>query len=252
MRKTAVAILVLAALIGHSREAAAQWTDRGYINFTPFTVEQGTTELNDTRTYVLYDERAETITNSKLTSGNIIDAGAGVRVWRNISVGGAFHMENNKTDVAITGTVPNPIFFNRPRSLTATATQLKRKESAGHLQFGWMVPVGSSRLDVLVFAGPSWFRLEQEVVSDVIIAERGLPFTEVVVQPTIVNRKKSIVGYNVGVDATYVFWQNDRVRLGAGGFVRYSKAESSVFLMTTDRATDVGGAQYGLGVRFRF
>lgn len=250
MRKTAVAILAFGALAFGPREAAAQWTDRGYLNVS-IGVEQGKTDLADTRTYTLYDEQARTTTTSSLTSGNIIDFGGGVRVFRNLSVGGAFHSESNKADVAITGSVPNPIFFNRPRTLTATATELRRKETAGHLQFGWMVPVGA-KLDVLAFAGPSWFRLEQEVVSEVLIAERGLPFTEVVVQPTIVNRKKSVVGFNAGIDATYIFWQNDRIRLGAGGFVRYSKGETSVVLMTTEQNTNVGGAQYGFGFRFRF
>lgn len=250
MRKTAVAILAFGVLAGHAREAAAQWTDRGYINVST-GVEQGKTDLADTRTYILYDEQARTTTTSSLTSGNIIDVGGGVRVWKNLSVGGAFHSESNKADVSIGGTVPNPIFFNRPRTLTATATELRRKETAGHLQFGWMVPIGT-KLDVLAFGGPSWFRLEQDVVSEVIIAERGLPFTEVVVQPTIVLRKKSVVGFNAGIDATYVFWQNDRIRLGAGGFVRYSKASTSVFLMTTEQDTDVGGAQFGAGFRFRF
>jgi hypothetical protein len=250
MRKTAVAILIFGALVGHSREAAAQWTDRGFINFS-IGVEQSSSDLNDTKNYFLYDEPATTNTSSSITSGNIIAFEGGVRVWRNLSVGGGYHQESNKADVTITGTVPNPIFFNRPRQLNATATELRRKESAGLLQFGWMVPVGQ-KLDVLVSVGPSWFRLEQEVVSDVIIAERGLPFTEVVVQPTITNRKKSVVGYNVGADATYIFWQNDRVRLGAGGFIRYSAADTSVLLMTQDVESDVGGLQFGFGARFRF
>ena len=87
MRKTAVAILVLGALVGSSREAAAQWTDRGYINFS-IGVESGSSDLNDTKNYILYDEPATTNTASSITSGNIIDFGAGVRIWRNVSVGG--------------------------------------------------------------------------------------------------------------------------------------------------------------------
>ena len=250
MRKTAVAIFVLGALVAQSREAAAQWTDRGYINFST-GVETSSSDLTDTRNFTLYDEAASITTNSPITGGNIIDFMGGVRVFRNLSVGAGWHMENNKQDVAITGSVPNPIFFNRPRQLSATATDLKRTESAAHLQFGWMVPLGQ-KLDVLVFAGPSWFRLEQEVVSDVTIGERGLPFTEVVVQPTITNRKKSVVGYNVGADVTYIIWQNDRVRLGGGGFIRYSAADATVLLMTTEAESDVGGAQFGFGFRFRF
>jgi hypothetical protein len=250
MRTTAVAIFVVGSLLVYSKEAAAQWTDRGYINFST-GVESGSSTLTDTRNYTLYDEPASTTTTTEIGGGNIIDFSGGVRVYRNLSVGGAWHMQNNKQDVAITGTVPNPIFFNQPRQLNATATELQRKELAGHLQFGWLVPV-SEKFDVLVFGGPSWFRLEQEVVSDVTVAERGLPFTEVVVQPTITNRKKSVVGYNIGADATYIIWQNDRVRLGAGGFLRFTGASTTVLLMTTEAETDLGGAQFGFGLRFRF
>jgi Outer membrane protein beta-barrel domain len=251
MRKTVVTILTLGALASSTREAAAQWTDRGYINFTPLAVEQSSSDLNDTKTYILYDEPATTNTASSITSGNILDFGAGVRIWRNLSVGAGYHQESNKADVAITGTVPNPIFFNRPRQLNATATELRRKEMAGHLQFGWMVPV-NPKLDVHVIGGPSWFRLEQDVVSDVRIGEVGLPFTEVVAQPTVENRKKSVAGFNLGADVTYMFLENDRVRLGAGGFIRYSGAGATVFLMTQDVESDVGGLQFGFGVRFRF
>jgi hypothetical protein len=250
MRKTAVAILIFGALVGTPRQAAAQWTDRGYINFTT-GLESHSSDLNDTRTFVLYDEPATVNTASEVNSGNFVDFAGGVRVWRNLSVGGAFHSESNKADVSITGSVPNPIFFNRPRSFAVTATELRRKEIAGHLQFGWMVPVGT-KIDALVFGGPSWFRLEQQVVSEVKIAEAGLPFTEVVVQTIPATRKKSVVGFNIGVDATYMLWQNDRVRLGAGGFVRYATAKADVLLMTTEVGSDVGGIQYGVGARFRF
>jgi hypothetical protein len=250
MRKTAVAIFVLGALVAQSREAAAQWSDRGYLNFST-GVESSSSTLTDTRNYTLYDEPATTTTSSSITGGNILDFSGGVRVFRNLSVGAAWHMEKNRADVAITGSVPNPIFFNRPRQLTHTENELERKEMAAHLQFGWMVPFGQ-KFDVLVFAGPSWFRLEQEVVSQVDVVERGLPFTEVVPVVETETRKKSVVGYNVGFDASYLIWQNDRVRLGAGGFVRYTVADATVPLMTTEVESDVGGAQFGIGVRFRF
>ena len=44
----------------------------------------------------------------------------------------------------------------------------------------------------------------------------------------------------------------NRVRLGAGGFVRYSAADATVLLMTTEVEADAGGIQYGVGARFRF
>ena len=108
------------------------------------------------------------------------------------------------------------------------------------------------KFDVLLFGGPSWFRLEQPVVSDITIADSTAPFLQVTVTPNVEIRKKSPMGFNVGADATYVVWQNDSVRLGAGAFVRYALAETTVLLLKTEQKTDVGGVQFGFGGRLRF
>jgi hypothetical protein len=61
-----------------------------------------------------------------------------------------------------------------------------------------------------------------------------------------------LTGYNVGADLTYMLWQNDSVRLGAGGFVRYTGATTDVRLLANDVETKVGGIQFGFGARVRF
>ena len=126
---------------------------------------------------------------------------------------------------------------------------LDRKESAVHLQFGWVLPI-NEKFDVLVYGGPSFFRLEQDVVSDVSFGEGNN--NTVIATPTIATRKKSETGYNVGADATYIVWQNDSVRLGAGGFVRFTQASMDVDMLSTAQPTDVGGVQFGFGARLRF
>ena len=255
MRNLVVTMCVGLVLAGATRDAAAQepWTDRGYVNIGT-GVEQGDTVFSDTRSSRIYDEDAKITTNSNWSSGNFVDVGLGIRVWRNLSVGGAFHQEVNTSEVAISGSIPHPIFFNRSRSLASKANGLQRKESAAHLVIGWMIPVGT-KFDVLVSGGPSFFRLNQDVVSDVIIAERGAPFTELVVETKTATRKQSKTGYNVGADATYVFWSNDSIRLGAGGFVRFTTAKADVRWFDSTAAalpTDMGGIQYGFGGRLRF
>ena len=100
--------------------------------------------------------------------------------------------------------------------------------------------------------GPSWFRLQQDVVSDAEPVERGDPFTEVGVLTTVTTQKRSVVGYNVGLDVAYLLWQNDSVRLGVGGFVRITGATTDVRLLISDVETKVGGVQFGFGGRIRF
>lgn len=251
MRKLVV-LMVLGVLIGATRDAAAQGapTDRVFLNIG-FGVESGSSNATDTKTYTLYDEPATTTTSTTWTSGSFFGAGVDFRVFKNLTVGVSYHQETNSEDAQVTGSVPHPIFFNRPRSFDTTAGGLYRRENATHLSFGWIVPI-NPKLDVLVSAGPSFFRLEQDVVSDVVIAEKGGDYTEVVVAPTVVTQKRSATGFNAAADVTYILWQNDRVRVGAGGFLRYTEAKTDVRLLVSDFETTVGGMQFGFGGRIRF
>ena len=250
MRKIAVVMVAALLLVGVQEAAAQSWTDQIYIN-VGFGVESGSSDLNDTKTFTLYDEITTVNSSSAWSSGNLLDVSAGLRVWRNLSIGAGYHQENNTSSVQLAGTAPHPIFFNRPRSFTSETSGLERKETATHLNLGWMIPIGT-KVDVHLTAGPSFFRLQQGVVSDVLIAERGTPFTEVVVQPTAATEKRSVAGYNVGLDLAFMVWQNDAVRIGVGGFVRMTGATTDVRLLASDVETKVGGTQFGIGARLRF
>lgn len=244
--------VVFGVCAGVAQDANAQggtWADRGYVNIG-FGVESGSSSLTDTKNFVIYEEAATITSNTTWTSGSLVDAGFGVRVWRNLTVGIGYHQEDNDEDGQITGSIPSPIFFNRPRTLDQDIV-LDRKEKAAHLVIGWAVPIGQ-KFDILLFGGPSFFRLQQDVVADVEVGESSSPFTEVVARPTRETRKKSLTGYNVGVDATYILWSNDDLRVGAGGFVRFTRASGNVLLLVTEQSTDVGGVQFGFGGRIRF
>ena len=253
MKQSVLVLLVVCGVCaGVAQDANAQggtWADRGYVNIG-FGVESGSSSMTDTKNLVIYEEPASITSNTTWTSGSLFDAGFGLRVWRNLTVGVAYHQEENDTDGQLTGSIPSPIFFNRPRTLDQDVV-LERKEKAAHLVFGWAVPLGT-KFDVLVSAGPSFFRLEQDAVSDVEIGERGQPFTEVVARPTVETRKKSLTGYNVGVDATYIIWSNDDIRVGAGGFLRFTQASGDILQLVSEQPTDVGGIQFGFGGRIRF
>jgi len=254
MNKYVVTVLIVCGvLVGAARPASAQmaaWADRGYIN-VGWGVESGSSALTDTRNLTIYEEAATINSSATFTSGSLFDVGVGLRIWKNLTVGAAYHQEQNDTDGAITGSIPSPVFFNRPRTLNTIVEGLDRKEMATHVMLGWVVPIGS-KFDMMITAGPSFFRLEQETVSDVKISEEGGAFTNVAATPTLISRKKSQTGYNVGADATYIVWQNDSIRLGAGGFVRFTQASTDVEMLSTAQPTDLGGVQFGFGARIRF
>lgn len=254
MNKFVVTLLIVCGVFaGSVRQASAQggtWADRGYIN-VGWGVESGSSAMTDSRTGTIYEEAATVTSSSTFSSGSLFDVGVGIRVFRNFTVGASYHQEQNDTEGRLTGSIPSPVIFNRPRTLDQGVPGLERKEKAVHLQFGWVVPI-NEKVDVLVYAGPSFFRMEQDVVSDVSFGEGNN--NTVIATPSIATRKKSKTGYNVGADATYIVWQNDSVRVGAGGFVRFTQASMDIEMLNggTPQSTDAGGVQFGFGARLRF
>jgi len=250
MNKSVVVFLLACSVFaGSARVASAQTkaaADRGYIN-VGWGVESGSSAMSDTRTSPLFDETATITTSSTFTSGSLFDVGVGIRVWKNLTVGAAYHQEQNDTDATITGSIPSPIFFNRPRQLNQTEP-LDRKEMATHLVLGWWVPI-SSKFDVLVSGGPSFFRLTQDAISEV-TPNKEVSTVSASIEKT--ERAKSVTGFNVGLDATYIFWSNDSIRLGGGGFVRFTQASTDIEMLASSQPTDVGGIQFGFGGRIRF
>ena|SRR5688572_491490 len=245
---------VMMIVLAGAADAAAQtgtWADRGYVNIG-FGVESGSSSITDTHNFVIYEESATLTSTTNWTSGSLVDAGFGVRVWRNMTVGLGYHQEENDTDGQLTGSIPSPIFFNRPRELNQELV-LERKERAAHLVVGWVFPF-NDKLDVMVFGGPSFFRLEQEGASldQDPIREGASPFTTVVARVDIAARKKSLFGYNLGADVTYIAWSNDDLRVGAGGFLRFTQAEGDILQLVNEQSTKVGGMQFGFGGRIRF
>jgi hypothetical protein len=236
------------------REASAQvgqpWTDRGYANINVgFESTSGT--LNDVTTFRLSDEPGTKGVEQGTDSGSLIDFSAGSRVWRNVSVGLGYHRGTTSGEAAVTASVPNPIVFNRNRPVALGVSGLDRSERAIHLQFGYMLPVNED-FSVHVFAGPSFFRVNQEVVSDVEFTEQGFPFTSVNATAVVTERKDSVTGGHIGVDVAYKLYETTNFKVGAGMFIRYAGASAKITVLANELDSDVGGLQLGFGGRIRF
>lgn len=247
-------MIVCALLVASARETAAQvgqpWTDRGYGSLSVgFEGTSGT--LADAITFTLYDETGTKSVDAGVDSGSLIDLSVGSRVWRNVSVGIGFHRGATSGEASVAATVPNPLFFNRSRSVALPVNELDRTEQAFHIQIGYMLLL-NEQVSVHVFVGPSFFRLKQEVVSDVTFSEQGFPFTTVSATPVIEERSDSAAGANIGADVSYKFYETPSVKLGAGMFLRYAGASGKVRVLANELDSDVGGLQIGFGARVRF
>jgi hypothetical protein len=186
------------------------------------------------------------------------DVGGGVRFGR-FGVGMAVSRYADPQIASSSILVPNRSFFNRPSSASATTQDpLAHSEVAFHLEARYVANL--SRVSVALFAGPSFFAINKEVVT-------SDHFTETFNLATAV-QTESITGYdsqterikqwgyNVGADVSYYLSE----LVGVGGLVRFSQATAKlpnhIQSLNTGVATTtdmpIGGFQIGGGLRFRF
>ena len=236
------------------------WTGRADAQWTGFLHINGGVQAADravTRTFEesLYGETAMLEATMTSPSGTVVDAWAGVRVWRDVGIGLGATVVNGSGTIGLEGSVPSPLFVGRPREASFELAGLKHQQVGVHLPLVYMVPV-SERVHVAVSAGPSWFRLRYDSLA-VRVGAEALPYDAVplTAQPTAATESTAI-GYNAALDVTYLLtrW------FGAGLYLRYTGATVDVALPGGLRAdgpgatasVGLGGVQAGAGFRFRF
>ena len=264
MHRKAFTLAVCLFLAASARDAAAQagqpliepWIDRGYFNFN-IGFDTGSSTLSDSRIYRLpndaeFPEDGSLSFETGVDSGMMIDFAVGSRVWQNVSVGIGYHRGSNGDPGTVVAAIPHPVNFNQHRNVTVPIEELDRTESAIHLTVGYMVPIDED-FSIHFTIGPSFFRVSQEVASDITVTETSPPsFATVNVTPIITERDDSPVGFNIGVDGTYKVWENPNIKIGVGMFLRYAGATAKIVILDEEVETDVGGFQIGFGARFRF
>jgi hypothetical protein len=240
---------------GQGSQMWQPWLDRGYFNFNVgFETTSGT--LSDDVTFPLYGEIGSKEVDQNVDSGSVIDFSVGTRVWQNVSVGIGYHRGANSSEASASASVPHVLVTDRLRRTTATAGDLSRRESAFHLQFGYMIPL-SDLVSVHVTVGPSFFRLKQDVLANLTFTESP-SFETVTATPVILERSDNVTGVNIGVDVAYQLYDGTDYKVGGGVFLRYAGASARIPILERDPAnsievdTDVGGLQIGFGARVRF
>jgi hypothetical protein len=178
----------------------------------------------------------------------LFDLAGGVRVWRLLAVGVGVSRFSKDVSADLSGAVPHPFFFQRPRSVAAPLGGFTRDELGVHIQARLIVPTGT-RFQVTAFGGPSFFQLKQPIVT-------GLNYSEVYPYDAVafesvdtVEAKESAVGFNVGTDLALFFTR----QVGVGGTIQFASATIDVpSAAGQTQAAKAGGAQVGAGLRIRF
>jgi outer membrane protein with beta-barrel domain len=242
--KAGVLALCLCAAPGVVSAQTMQFTDKGFVSVN-FGAQVGSHDIETSSSFTLYDEPASVTTAQEVKGGGYFEIGGAYRVYKNNLLAGiAFSHTSSDATVAINATVPHPLFFDQPRTVTSSQSGAKHSENVVHLFAIYMIPV-AKKLDVGVFGGPSIFSVKQDIVETVTVTE-----TSNLAQPTITapltRVSRSTVGVHFGVDVQYLVGN----KWGVGGTARYSVASISL-PSATDHLT-VGGFQIGAGARLRF
>jgi hypothetical protein len=239
---TKAGILAL-CLIGAPQIASAQtmqWTDKGYAAVTG-GAQVGSHDLDTNSSFSLYDETATVTTTQKVKGGGFFDIGGAYRVWgRNLLGGLSFSHTSSDSNVSLAGSIPDPVFTDRPRSVTGSQSGAKHSENALHFSAIWMIPV-ANKMDIGVFGGPSIFWVKQDAITALTVTEPGpnvsAPLTKV---------KKTTGGINLGVDYQYMVTK----KWGVGALGRYTWGSASI--ADGSKKLTLGGLQIGVGGRMRF
>ncbi len=249
MARRLTATVATVALLTLGSAEAQEWTGNGFISISGGG-QLGDRQFEANLSVPKFDEIAEFETDHALSGGGILDVGGGLRVWRNLGFGAGFSMLQTSDDVSGTGSVPNPLFFDSPRSVTFTETGLKHREVGVHFSAVYVIPV-SERFMVSLFGGPTIFRVRQDFVTDVELGpETDAPLFETVSVASVTTSSTDETGFggHIGFDGTFLM--NDQ--LGVGGFFRYTGGSVDLPAGNSMKTIDVGGAQLGGGLRLFF
>jgi len=251
MIKVAIAAVfaVVVAGIATAPVAEAQvrpWEDYGYVNIN-HAYQSGDRAFAESLSAPIFGETATYGASHVSGGGGGLDIGAGVRVWGNLAAGVAVTSFSNSSVASVSGEVPNPLFFNRPRPVAVDLTGLEYQELGVHLQAVWVLPL-SEKVIVSVGGGPSFFNVDQSLLGAVTVGQETAPFDRVSIAASSVTASKAAVGGNVGVDVTYMFTE----QLGGGAFVRWTGGSLDLPAAGGAQSIDVGGVQSGAGLRVSF
>jgi hypothetical protein len=242
-------VFLLAIVFFWTGKADAQTTARVGEVFLSINggYQSGSDSVTGAQAFALYDEAGQVTTGYRRAPRGLADLSAGIRVWRGLSFGAGVSWTASNQASEIVATVPHPLFFDQARTARLT-TSLKHSEVGVHVQASWALPL-TEDIEMAVSVGPSVFRIKQDIVTGVQVAEVGAPFDQVrVVSATTETQSKTAAGVNVGLDFIYMLTP----RLGGGLLIRYVSVSADMGDPGAPVSIEAGGVQAALGLRLRF
>ena len=161
-----VAVLAAVAVIVAAMPAVGLAQSR--VGVTVNAGTQATSTAFTTRsTLSLHREDGDLRADYGVDAGAFIDLGASVRLWRQVGVGVSRFQTTG--GAWVTAGLPHPFHLEQFRAVDGSAAAT-RQETAVHVQLRVGATVGP-RLEVTLFGGPTFFDVEQTLVSDILFEE---------------------------------------------------------------------------------
>jgi hypothetical protein len=189
--------------------------------------------------FPIYAQTATVTTTAGIDGGPLFDANVGYRFMRNIGVGLGFTSFSSTSTAQGAATIPSPIFFNNPVSVTLNPVDAKHSEKNVYIIVTGYVPL-TNVVELALFIGPSFTKVTQDVINSVTVP----PGTQAA-DATLGSESGTATGVNVGADLTYKLTH----LVGVGGFIRYNGGSVDLPTLSNVKA---GGFQLGIGARLRF
>jgi len=207
-----------------------------------------TIDFSETRTDPYFAETKSWTATYSIKNAPTFAVGGGVRAWHNLVAAVTFTSFKDDEPSNITGSVPNPFFFNKPRDFTGTSDPLTHQEQTVHVSALWRARI-SRTLEVGVGGGPSFISLQQDFVKDVEFTEQ-YPFDTATFSRAVTEQvKKSYVGFHISGDVAWYFTHS----IGVSGTVRYSHANADITTPAENtESMKLGGLETTVGVRLSF
>jgi len=196
--------------------------------------------------FTVYNQSGRTDTDYTVAHGlNAYDYGVAGRIWGPLALGINYSVVTATSSGLIESRIPHPVSTAAPRNLQANVTDLNRTEHTLHIEI--RATKGGRRFEGAFFAGPSLFKVRQDIVSNVVFRDFAGAVTFLSADTKEV-LKESVLGLHVGADVSAMIVPV----IGFGAFVRYSVGEGDFADGRDTGLLKVGGFQTGGGLRIRF
>ena len=171
MPKRLVVTSVMVAFVlcaAHRAHAQSTWSDHARVSLNA-GFQQPSTTFTATAHPPVYEGTATLTTNYTVPKGPLFDGGVILRLSGGFGIDIGVSSFSRSEVAPITGTIPHPVLGNAPRPIGGTSGSLERSEIVGRLDAAYVVSAGF--VDLALSAGPSFFTVNQDLVTNVTFAE---------------------------------------------------------------------------------